>query len=169
MTYEYFATAVLAAILVAGGTYVSLKRRREAPLRRQVKAQRITFMATVEVKHRASLGMTASGDKLQLFVREDAVQISHPIPPLGFLLAQEWYFQARDITIEVSKNRWNREWIVIEGRSAGRDVWLSMTNRKQLRSIWDALVAAGAQPRGLPPIDGLRNDIQMGLFLASAA
>ena len=54
-------------------------------------------------------------------------------------------------TAAVGSGPWlRRDWIEINGpaRAAAR---IQISRRSQNREIWDALVAAGAHPLGLPP------------------
>jgi hypothetical protein len=61
-------------------------------------------------------------------------------------------FPATAVTIETSRGRWGREWIRLTGESAGKVIRLSITNRKNMREAWDALVGAGVVPVGEPPV-----------------
>jgi hypothetical protein len=126
------------------------RRRREAPMRREMRARAVlTFLASVDVKQ-VILGTTTSAKgRLDLIVRGDAFEVSHPFPPARFMFGQEYCYRAVDTTLKVVPGR--HEWIEISGpptRTAAR-IWIKRKN--QNRQIWDALVHAGAHPIGSPP------------------
>jgi hypothetical protein len=134
---------------------VWLKRREEAPLRREVRAQGIIFRTRLyNVKEKKSQEwFTAMYREIYLIVRADAFEISCIIPPIRVVLGLEYYFRARETTIEVSRlpGIKNRDWIVVTGRQRGKEIRLAIAQTRDLRDAWNALVAAGAVPVGLPP------------------
>jgi hypothetical protein len=92
-------------------------------------------------------------DMANLTVRGDVIEISNPAW-LGRLLAgREFFLDPRSVTFRVERDYRRRERIMIVGVSEGRCVEMTMTSVRGLRPIWDALVAAGAEPAGGPPQD----------------
>lgn len=129
-----------------------LKRRQEAPLRREARAQDITFRTRLDnVKERTLQDWsTALYGEIYLIVRADAFEISCAISPIRVVLGLEYYFRARETTIEVS---WlpgipKRDWIIVTSRQLGKEVRLAIAQKRNLRDSWNVLVAAGAVPVG---------------------
>jgi hypothetical protein len=148
------------AVVVAGGFTVIfgkiwLKSRQEAPLRREVRAQGITFRTRLDnVKEKKSREwLRAMYGEIYLIVRTDAFEISCIISPIRVVLGLQYYFRAGETTIEVSRLPGipKREWIVVAGRQLGKEIRLAIAQTRDLRDAWNALVAAGAVPVGLPP------------------
>jgi hypothetical protein len=151
-----FGTLALAFAAVGGHAWV--RRRRDAGLRREVRARPfITFQARVDAKQDfVGMDLPVRG-KLDLIVRGDVFEISHPIAPARFIFGQEWYFIARETTVEVYRTL-GRDWILVERRSPpamivgtlGRSTRVSIRRRNMNPAIWDALIRAGARPVGAP-------------------
>jgi hypothetical protein len=148
------------AVVVAGGFTVIfgkiwLKSRQEAPFRREVRAQGVTFRTRLSiVKTMTKRGWwTGPYGEIYLIVREDAFEISCGISPIRVVLGLEYYFRARETTIEVSRlpGIIKRDWIVVTGQQLGRESQFAIAQRRDLGDAWNALVGAGAVPVGLPP------------------
>jgi hypothetical protein len=149
MPYLYLATA---AVLIAAGLATAyLKRRRDTSLRLEVRAAPIDFAAVVAVKVRTLFGdISIRGDML-LRVRGGFIEVSNEFAPARVLLGQEFYLRADVVEVEVGVNSWGRECIVISGVSSGKNIVLTIAERRRIRTIWDALVKAGAKPITQPP------------------
>ena len=130
---------VLLAIVAVGFTIIFggvwLQRRREAPLRRQVRSEDVTFWISLpQVKERQATGLPRwLGLKsiMTLYVRGDALEISSTVPPLRVIMGVEHYFRAAETTIEVSQEPSalaKMDWIVITGRRDGEEVKLAITS-----------------------------------------
>jgi hypothetical protein len=142
-----FVALVFAAF--AAGTWP--RRHREAPMRKQMRARAVvTFRVSVDVKA-DTLGMMLSAKgQLDLIVRGDAFEVSHPFPLARFLFGQEYCYRAEDTTVAVVPGL-RHDWIEIAGQSArtAARIWIGRKNLN--RQIWDTLVRAGAHPTGSPP------------------
>jgi hypothetical protein len=127
------------------------RRRRQAPLRKQMRARpAVTFRAPVQVKQNVLGVMLTAHGTLDLLVRGDAIEVSHPFPPARLLFGQEYRYRAADITFQVIPGI-RGDWIAIDGQraSAGARIWLRQRGRNQ--QLWDALTLAGAHPVGPAP------------------
>jgi hypothetical protein len=150
----YFWLAVGVAIVVAGLTIAFAKRRRDAPLRREVRAgSPVTFAADVAVRVRTLFGDVPLRGEMTLLIRGGFIEVSNPFPPARVLLGQEFYFRANDVQLAAGLSAWGGACITINGLSSGKQVILTITERKRIRAIWDALVGAGAAvPVGELPV-----------------
>ena len=142
--------AVALAVLVSGLRAWS----RNALLRREMRTRAITFRTEldwVKVPDPPWWAPWAPGEgrrPMDLVIRGDMFRVG-----LRFGLAPQYYFRAPETTIELSRNplrisgaQTRREWIVVTGRQAGREVRLPMATRYFLDKVWNALVTAGAVP-----------------------
>jgi hypothetical protein len=155
---------VLALCVAAGFVFIYgriwFRRHREAPLRREIRARDVTFrMIPDQVKVSDSGGWpkwAGVSAPMGLFVRGDAIEVSSTVAPLRVVMGLEYYFPAAETPIELSRSPsriYRRDWIVLTGRQAGKDIQVAVTtmNRSRLLEAWNALVTAGAIPAGLPP------------------
>lgn len=127
------------------------RRRREAPLRKELRARPVvTFRARVDVKANVLGMMLSARGPLYLIVRSDAVEVSHPFPLARFLFGQEYCYRAEDTTVEVVTGL-RHDWIEIDGQPAGTAARIWIGRRSMNRQIWDELVRAGAHPIGSAP------------------
>jgi hypothetical protein len=157
MQYVMLASVVAGFSVVLGGVW--LRRRREAPLRREIRAQDVTFRAGVAVWLKESYGWGGWLDLksgMALVVRGDAIEISSVAWPFRIVMGEEYYFRARETTIQVRREPsrpFELRWIVVTGRTDGKDVRLAISTRNahQLSQVWNALAGAGAVPVGPPP------------------
>lgn len=100
----YTVVLFVAAIFAVGFGLVWLQRRREAPLRREVRAQGVTFRTPVQVKEK-------SGNRwdqvfrmdVDLIVRVDAFEISFDFTPFRVIFGWEYYIKANEVSIKVSR------------------------------------------------------------------
>ena len=152
---QYVALAVVVALVVAVVGQIVFRRYQNAPLRREMRTQAITFRTELDwVKipdppwwaREAEDGLRG----MELIVRGGMFEVS---TVFRVVIGLEYCFRARETTIELSRNPLRiygmdtrREWIVVRGRQADRDIQLAMTKRHFLDDVWNALVAAGAVP-----------------------
>jgi hypothetical protein len=131
------ATAVFFAIIFG---LIWLRRRNEAPLRHEVRAQPVTFRKSV----------TARGfhQDMNLIVHGDAIEIS--FAPLRIVFGVEYYFRACEAKVELHHGI-RGDWIRITGKTNGKNFEFLITSRYGLREAWEALAGAGAVPIGPPP------------------
>ena len=158
----YLMRAALAlGVLIGCGQVVVLRRRREAPLRREIRAQDVTFRTGVPVLLGQPYGWPRwlqLNSVMALIVRRDAIEISSQVWPIRVVLGMEYYFRARETTIQVRREPsrpFELKWIVVTGRQGGNEVKLAISKERadQLCQVWSALVGAGAVPVGPPPPD----------------
>lgn len=154
------------AVVVAVGVAVSfgriwLRRHKDAPLRREVRAQDVIFRTELEyVKMTPNREWwTGTSSWMELVVRVDAFEVSCPLRPVRVVLGLEYYFKARETTIRVTKapsGILKRDWIVVTGQRLGQEIQLAIaqsTYRGGIPDAWNALVRAGSVPVGPPPPD----------------
>ncbi len=156
MQYALLVCGVVGLTIIYGR--IVLRRRREAPLRREIRAQSITFRTELgHVKTMTSRGWwTGPYGLIELIVRTDGFEVSSAIPPVRVALGLEYYFRACDTTIEVSQlpsGVYKRDWIVIKGQQLDKEVQLAIAQKSSLHEAWNALARAGAVPIGPPPGD----------------
>lgn len=133
-------TLIFLAVGFATLAVVARRRRhREAPLRQQMRARPVTFRASVQVK--------GESNPLDLIVRGDAFEVSHPFPFARFLFGSEYCYRAEDTTVRVVPGL-RHDWIEIDGQPPGTGAWIQIWQRNMNHEIWDALVRAGAHPLG---------------------
>jgi len=157
MQYVMLAAMVAGFSVVLGGVW--LQRRREAPLRREIRAQDVTFRTGVAVRRKESYGPGGWLDLksgMALIVRGNAIEISSTAWPFRAVAGEECYFRARETTIQVRRDPsrpFELKWIVVAGRKDGKEVKLAISKRnaRQLSQVWSAMVGAGAVPVGPPP------------------
>jgi hypothetical protein len=146
---------VVVPVLVFGTGFVLgwLRRHQETPLRREVKAQRVILRTNVTAKLVSVIaGNLVFRGLTKLTIRPNAFDVSAAFPLARAVFNQEYYFRARETTIEMSPGM-RKDWILFTGRRQnGRGVQLLVsTTNYPIREIWDALVGAGAVPIGPPP------------------
>jgi hypothetical protein len=157
---QYVFLAVVLAGFVVGLGQVWIRRRREAPLRRQIRSQNVTFWTSLaEVKVKDGYGWPEwlpLKSSMAIYVRGDSFDISSSILPIRVVMGMEYYFKASGTSIETSRTPSKSSglnWIVVTGSQRGEEIKLAITkrNERQLHDAWTALVAAGALPIGPPP------------------
>lgn len=152
MAPQYVSLLTTAAVIVAAFAGIQLRRAQERLLRRMVRSREVTFRCYVRARKPTILGIELPyRGEMRLIVRGDAIEVSFGFAPLRIALGMEAYFLARDTSIEVRPGAFGREWIRLTGQSAGRDNEISVWDEKGLRPAWNALIAAGVTPVGLPP------------------
>ena len=160
MQYVFLAI-VLAGVAVSFGQ-VWHKRRREAPLRREIRSQGVTFRIRLpQVKVSEDCGRPswlALNSSMALSVRRDSFDVSSVTTPIRLVMGMEYCFKASETSIETSREPSRTSalnWIVVTGSQRGQEIKLAIThgNEGQLHDAWNALVAAGAIPVGPPPAD----------------
>jgi hypothetical protein len=105
MEYVMLAVVVAGFAVTYGGVW--LRRRRQAPLRREVRSQNVTFWISLdEVKEREYGGLikwVPLNSVMALHVRGDSFEISSMILPFRVVMGMEYYFKASETFIESSK------------------------------------------------------------------
>jgi hypothetical protein len=154
MEYLLLATVIVVLTIIYGRIW--LRRREEATLRREVRAQPVIFRIPLEhVKIMTGGGWrTGPHGEIDLIVRSDAFEVSCSIAPARVLMGLEYYFKASETTLQVCQIPFGfskRDWIVITGRRLGEELQLAIAQRNGLRDAWTALIEAGAVPIGPPP------------------
>ena len=145
-------STVSALVLVFGAFAVGTwpRRRLEAPLRDQIRSRPlVTFEARVDVKASILGLMLPARGRLDLTVRGDAFEVSHPFPLARVMFGQVYCYRADQVTVEALPGL-RRDWIEINGPARGA-ARIQVGRRSQNREIWDTLVAAGAHPLSPPP------------------
>jgi hypothetical protein len=139
---------VLVAIVVSiAGAYRGYRSR--GPAREAARARPVTFTAPVTIRlgGRSDSGIYGPGvDLANLTVRGDVVEISNRARLWQLLSGRELYLDPRAVKFRVERDYRRRERMVIVGV-------MTITSPGGLRPIWDALVAAVAEPTGDPPQD----------------
>jgi hypothetical protein len=107
----------------------------------------VDFRASVDVKADMLGLMLSARGRLDLVVRGDAFEVSHPFPLARLLFGQEYAFRAGDTTIEIVPGLWH-DWIEIDGQQSGPAARIWIGRRNQNHQIWAALLRAGAHPIG---------------------
>jgi hypothetical protein len=144
----------LACFLLVFGLF-SFKYHLNAPIRHEIRAKDIIFRTSVKARVATALfGEVAINGSVKLIVRTDAFEVSHPFLLVRIILGQEYFFKAKEVTIEMHEGMWNREWIIIKGETSSRQAQISITNTHNLHVAWNALVSVGAVPVGPPPQAG---------------
>jgi hypothetical protein len=156
LVFQCIAFAVVAVAFAVRFRNAMKEYRRGEPIRREVRGHLVTFgtSVVVRIKRRGSSGESAFRGSLNLIIRGEFLEISHPNRPVAVFFGQEFYFRATDLRIETYRGQMNwgqREWIRITDISYGTDAYLSVTNRTNLGGIWHALTSAGAVPVGQAP------------------
>ena len=135
-------------ILLADGW---LRLRVETPLRKEIRARPVDFRASVTGKASILGVMLTARGWLDLTVRGDAFEVSHPFVLARLLFAQDYCFRADDTTVEVIPGLLH-DWIEVWGQQAGPTARIRIGRRNVNRAVWEALVRAGAHPIGSPPL-----------------
>ena len=157
---EYVIPAAVVVSACVGAGLVWLRRRREAPLRRVIRAQNVTFRTgdlDVRLKQPSGwLDWLPLNSFMALFVRGDGIEISSLVWPFRVVMGMEYYFRARETTIQVRRapsRPFEPKWMVVTGRQLGKEVMLAISANSayQLCQAWNAMVDAGAVPVGPPP------------------
>jgi hypothetical protein len=158
MLYVAIAVVVVVQLVILG--QVVRMYHRNAPLRREMKAQAATFRTElrwvkIPVRPWWLYGAEDGISNMELIVRGDMFKVGNV---LSALLGMEYYFRAWETTVEVSRDPLGiygidgkREWIVVTGTQDGREFQLAMTKKYFLDDVWNALIRAGAVPRSDGP------------------
>jgi hypothetical protein len=155
---------ILLAIVVAGLSFIYgriwLNRHREAPLRREIRARDITFRAILDHVGVIEPGSWPSASDfessihspVELIIRGDAFEISSTRSLGRVVTGLEYYFRARDTTVELHRDipriyGWDTQArIVVRGWHAGKKIQLTITQKNDPYEIWNALTEVGAVP-----------------------
>ena len=156
---QYVLLAAVATSFAVGCGVVWLRRRREAPLRLQIRSQEVTFRMTLSEVKVEQPGVwprwLALNSFMALFVRGDGIEISSTIPPVRVVAGMEYYFKANETFIGVSQAPSmvsKKNWIIVTGRHDGKEIKLAITNgiEGQLYDTWNALAAPALSRSGHP-------------------
>jgi len=139
------------AIIASGWVYMFKRRDREragnAPLRREIEARvcfetrldRVSILGTGGFRGNRGYWIPFRGPK-RLVVGTNAFMISMP------QALREYAFSGCESSITLSQMPSGlaaRDWIVITGQAAGRQVQLAITKKEGLPEIWQALAGTG--------------------------
>jgi hypothetical protein len=164
MQYVLLAFVVVLFSFVYGRIW--LRRHRETPLRRELRARNATFRAVLKRVTVITPGWSqqSSGDEMpikgpmELIVRGgDAFEVSCPIPPLRMFMGLEYYFRASETSVELNRlvpriygpriyGADTPPRIILRGWQAGKKIQLTITQKDDPLEIWNVLTAAGAVP-----------------------
>jgi hypothetical protein len=146
--------AVIIAVITLVVGYAVLKelprRRWEDPLRKEMRAQPLTFQAAVDLKIGAVDPMQSERGPVNLRVHVDTFEVASAIPIYRFVNGADFCYRAQDTTVEMV-HAVLHDWIEICGQPGTGAVRIRIGRRKMTRRLWDALVSAGAHPTGPPP------------------
>jgi len=154
---------VVLVIVVAGLTFVYgriwVRRRKEAPLRDQIRARNITFRAILDSVVVLEPGSLLGGDfgaaitrPVELMVRGDAFEVSSGVPVVREAMGLQYFFIASETSVELNRpvpriyGRDTRAGIIVRGWQDGKKIQLTITQKNDHLDIWNALTAAGAVP-----------------------
>ncbi len=155
---------VMVAVVVAGFSFIYgriwLRRHRETPLRREMRAREITFRACLDRVTVIEPGWLQPGSDFEvpirspvaLIVRGDAVEVSSALWFGRVVLGLEYYFRACETSVELNRAI-SRIYgldtpprIIVRGWRVGRQIQLTITQKNDHLQIWNALAGAGAVP-----------------------
>jgi hypothetical protein len=155
---------VLTAIVVAGLSLIYgriwLRRRRETPLRRELRARDITFRAALDRVYVIEPGWLQPGrdfevpiiSPVELIVRGDAFEVSSTLSFGRALMGLEYFFRAGETSVELNRpipriyGTDTPPRIVVRGWQDGKKIQLTIRQKNDPLQIWNALTAAGAIP-----------------------
>jgi hypothetical protein len=142
----FFALAFTASAGVAWS-----RRRREAPLRKEIQVRPVvTYQARVDVKANFLGTMTSQRGLAYLTVRGDAFEVADPFPLTRWVFGLDYCYRSQDTNLEVVAGAWH-DWIEVTGQPGTRAVQIQIGRRNMNRQIWDELIRSGAHPAGPPP------------------
>ena len=158
----YLMQYVLTAIVIAGLSLIYgriwFRRRRETPLRREIRARYITFRAILDRVYVIEPGTPPGSDfevpissPVELIVRGDAFEVSSA-RPLGRVMGLEYFFRARETSVELNRpisriyGTDTPPRIIVRGWQRGKKIQLTIRQKNDLLDIWNALTEAGAVP-----------------------
>ena len=148
-------TVVVAGLLLMFGR-IWLRLRRQAPLRREIRARDITFRAVLDRVYVIEPGTPPGSDfevpissPVELIVRGDAFEVSSA-RPLGRVMGLEYFFRARETSVELNRpipriyGTDTPPRIIVRGWQGGKKIQLTIRQKNDLLDIWNALTEAGA-------------------------
>ncbi len=154
---QYVFLGLVLTVLTVAVVGTQLRRRKNVPLRQQVEGQEITFRLRLDnVRELGKSGSTDVKGGMALIVRTDTFEVTAITPLFQIIFGMEYYFRARDATIEVgvlpsfSFVR-KKNWIIVRSQQGGRRTELAIASKNYLYDAWVALARAGAVPLGAPP------------------
>jgi hypothetical protein len=157
---------VLVAAVVAGCSVlfgrIWLRRRRETPLRREIRAREVTFRSYLDrvgviepgwlEPEPGSDAGTPISRPVELVVRGDAFEVSSTVALGRAVLGLEYFFRACETSVELNRvvpriyGMDTPPRIIVRGWQAGKKIQLTIGQKDDSLEIWNALTAAGAVP-----------------------
>lgn len=131
-------------------TLAWVRRHREEPLRREIRAQPLTFRSPVRVNADLFGMMAGMNGNPYLNVHGDGFEIAGTMPLSRLVFGMDYCYRAQDTIIQVIESG-PFECIEITGHPTGSAVRTRVRHRSMNRQLWDSLVAVGAHPVGQPP------------------
>jgi hypothetical protein len=157
---QYVMVTVVIAVFALTYGRVWLRRWRQTPLRREVRAREITFRVTldrVSVTEPGWLQPDSDFDvpissPVELIVRGDGFEVSSARPLGRVVMGLEYYFRAGETSVELNRpipriyGIDTPPRIIVRGWRAGKKVQLTIRQKNDPLQIWSALTGAGAVP-----------------------
>src|SRR5215475_10222851 len=155
---------ILVTVIVAGLCLIYgriwLRRRRETPLRREMRARDVTFRVVLDHVSVSEPGWLQPdhdfdvpiSSPVELIVRGDAFEISSARSLGRVVMGLEYFFRAPETSVELNRPipriyGWDTPpRIVVRGWQAGRKVKLTIRQNSDPLEIWNALTGAGGVP-----------------------
>jgi len=153
---QYVFLGVVLSGMAVGAIRTWLIYRRTVPLRLEAMGQEITFRLRLDRVKVYGSGWTDLKGATALIVRADTFEVSAITVPCRAFFGMEYYFRARDTTIEMGELPLvsfilKKTWIIVRGLHGNRRIELALNSENYLYDAWVALVRAGAVPVGPPP------------------
>ena len=155
---------VLVAVVVAGFSFIYgrvwLRRRRGAPLRREIRARDVTFRSHLDRVIVTESGWLQPGSDfgipifspVELIVRGDAFEVCSALALGRVVTGLEYLFRAGETAVELNRvvpriyGRDTPPRVVVRGWRAGRKIQLTIRQKNDPLEIWHALTEAGVVP-----------------------
>jgi hypothetical protein len=158
MQYVAVTVVVAAFSLIYGRIW--LRRRRETPLRREIRSRAITFRAGLyrvwviepDGGPPASDFEVPISSPVELIIRGDAFEISSARSLGRVLMGLEYFFRARETSVELNRpipriyGIDTPPRVIVRGWQGGKKIQLTIRQKNDPLTIWNALNEAGAVP-----------------------
>jgi hypothetical protein len=142
----------LPIVVLAGFSLVLFRVRKRhlrlAPIREPASHEVVILRTSAAVKHWLPPGTwgTKTLGFMELTVGSETVWLATRPEGLGAILGSEWYFVARETRIRrtgLPGDHLGRDWIILQGTSAGEAVQLAVSTPLAPDVVWSALLQAG--------------------------
>ena len=156
---QYVMVAIVVAVFSLIYGRIWLRRYRETPLRRELRARDITFRANLDHVTLIEQGQPPCSDfevpisrPIELIVRGDAFEVSSAWSFGRVVMGLEYYFRARETSVELNRiipriyGTDTPPRIVVRGWQVDKKIQLTITQKNDPLEIWNALTGAGAVP-----------------------